>query len=74
MGFDRRLVSREAALRMTSEADDLVELKRLYARRKELTKEEGEEWVERVSQLLNRRAPAHASKFDDLTQWINAFR
>jgi hypothetical protein len=45
----------------------LEELKRLYARKDNLSQEEGQAWLERVSGLLHRLAPNRVSEFDSLT-------
>ena len=46
--------------------DGLAELKDLYSRKGSLTNEEGEAWVERVSELLHRWVPERAAEFDEL--------
>lgn len=51
---------------------ELEELKSLYARRDALSQEEGRGWVERVSTLLHRLAPARAEEFDELTPYLFA--
>lgn len=50
---------------------DLEHLRRLYAR-ESLSQEEGEAWVEDVSQLLHRVAPGRAEEFDQLTPYLFA--
>ena len=51
---------------------DLVALKALYARRETLTKDEGEKWVEDVSQILHRATPGRGDEFDRLTPYLFA--
>ncbi|MBE0617644.1 MAG: nucleotide-binding protein, partial [Proteobacteria bacterium] len=52
-----------------SELDDL---KDLYGRRDAIPEAEGRGWVERVSVLLHRLAPARAEEFDQLTPYLFA--
>ncbi len=51
---------------------DLEGLRALYAARESLSKDEGEVWVERVSELLHRAAPDRAADFDELTPYLFA--
>lgn len=51
---------------------ELEELKVLYAKRDALSPDEGKVWVDRVSVLLHRLAPARAEEFDRLTPYLFA--
>lgn len=48
----------------------LEELRNLYSSREGLDEKQGEAWVERVSEILNRITPSLAREFDSLTPYL----
>ncbi len=52
--------------------DGISELRALYAKKDELSTEEGEAWLEDVSRLLHQHHPARADEFDSLTPLLFA--
>ena len=58
-------------MQVTHEAD-IAHLRERYTARKGLATDEGEAWVEQVSQVLHRTTPDRAEEFDTLTPYLFA--